>query len=116
MSTIITVLVIFGFVVRFLLKNTTVKPDEEMEKTTLPGRHSGEPLRQPLREKAAPSPTPSPEKQPVNYRLHVPQEAESAPLLEAVKEEEVAPVLNINDAEELKKAIIYSEIFNSRKF
>ena len=111
---------VIAIVVISLRKGVDKKKQEEMAKTTLPGRQSGEvisrwePAPAPQVQKAAKKP-----QQPVSKRLRqlagFPGEP-STPIAKDNEEVLFEPVLDIENTEDIKKAVIYTEIFKRNDY
>ena len=112
---------VVAIVVISLHKGTDKKKEEEMAKTMLPGRKSGEVIVMP-----EVVPVPSVQKMTNKLRNPIPQPLEPTEnfsrkspvsISKDHHEEEVfEPVLNIEDVDDIKKAVIYTEIFNRKEF
>ena len=107
--------------VRFLRKGMDTQGEGEMAKTTLPGRKSGEVIdvREPVPatpvQKKAAKKTHRPASNPLRTPLNTPATS-SVPVVEAGEEYSYEPVLNIENADDIKKAIIYTEIFKRKEY
>ena len=111
------------FVVFFVvisLRKGMKKKQEEMAKATLPGHNSmeevamREPLPAPSVQKTGKKPQQSVPK-PVKPAIDVPVEP-SVPIAKDVEEDSFEPVLNIEDTDDIKKAVIYTEIFKRKDY
>ena len=112
---------VVAIVVISLRKGMDKKKEEEMAKTMLPGRKSGEVIAV-----SKVVPVPSVQKMTRKLRTPIPQTLEptedflkkSAVSMPKDHHEEDAPepVLNIEDVDDIKKAVIYTEIFNRKEF
>ncbi|MDR0682020.1 MAG: hypothetical protein LBG15_09275 [Dysgonamonadaceae bacterium] len=121
LSDYIPLIIIIGSIIYSVFKGTDKKRQEEMAKTILPGQKSGREVNQPevfydvkpvkkenKRKKLEeiPQPVVSPTKSKIRF--------ESEKMIEA-EYESAELSLNIEDVDEVKKAFIYSEIFNRRE-
>ena len=108
---LIPLIFIVVIVVRLVRKGTDKQREEEMAKTTLPGRRSGEVIdvweptpELPVQKKAAKKtqrPATNPLRTPVTF-----PETVSTPIIAMNEEGSYEPILNIEDADDIKKAII----------
>jgi hypothetical protein len=106
---------VIAFVVFSIRNGMNKKKQEEMEKTTLPGRRSisvvpveAADAKQPVAAVAS-NPRPATHAAPNPLRAATPSEKEN-------EEEPSTPLLNTEDPDELKKAILYTEIFNRKVY
>ena len=111
---------VMAIVVISLRKGMDKKKEGEMAKTLLPGRKSGEEIDM---WEAAPNPpvqkVAKKLQQPVSKRLRQPAEVPVEASASVVKDNEEAffePVLNIDDTDDIKKAVIYTEIFKRKDY
>ena len=111
---------VIAIVVISLRKGIDKKKQEEMAKTTLPGRKSGEVI---SRWEPAPAPpvqkSTKKQQQPVSKRLRQSAGVSDEPSTPIVKDSEeifLEPVLDIENTEDIKKAVIYTEIFKRQAF
>ena len=111
---------VVAIVVISLRKGMDKKKEEEMAKTTLPGHKSGEEIfvwePEPVRpvQKLIKKPQKIVSK-PLRTPVTVP-EAPSTPISAAHEEDTYEPILNIEENDEIKKAIIYTEIFKRKDY
>ncbi|MDR0866360.1 MAG: hypothetical protein LBO74_15730 [Candidatus Symbiothrix sp.] len=118
LSDYVPLIIIVGSIIYSIVKGTGKKRQEEMSKTTLPGHKPKDitvPDIQPVKavkktkKKAAP-----PKPEPVVIR---PVVTPAAPV-EVLSgfDEQVEPLLNIEDPDEIKKAFIYTEILRRKAY
>ena len=118
---LIPLIFIVVIVVRLLRRGTDKQRAEEMAKTTLPGHRSGEmidiwePAPAPPVQKNAAKKTQQPVSNPLRTPINIP-EASSVPIIAVNEEVSYEPVLNIEDTDDIKKAIIYTEIFKRKEY
>ena len=111
---------VVAIVVISLRRGMDKKREEEMAKTMLPGRKSGEVMS--MWQPAPASPvqkTTKKSQQPVSKRLRQPADAPveiSTPMVKDNEEVFFEPVLNIDDVDDIKKAVVYAEIFNRKEY
>jgi hypothetical protein len=122
-SDYIPLLIIIGSVVYSVIKGKGKQRQEEMTKTTLPGRKSGEEVnRSDVFYEVKPEKTGNTENKKKKSAM-IPQPVASSTKQTIrtevenviIENEESEPVLNIEDMDEVKKAFIYTEIFNRRE-
>jgi hypothetical protein len=118
LSNYVPLIIIIGSIIYSIVKGTNQKKQEEMAKTTLPGHKPKEitvpevrPVKTVKKEKKKVAP-PKPEPAVVRQVVTPPSPVE---VLEVI-EEQGEPVLDIGDTDEIKKAFIYTEIFNRRAY
>ncbi|MDR0543301.1 MAG: hypothetical protein LBH19_13965 [Dysgonamonadaceae bacterium] len=119
LSEFLPLIFIVIFVVISVRKGINQKRQEEMAKTVLPGRRSGQEIPVPEMIPAAPVQVQSaPSRKATSKPLRQSDiHSRSAHLSEKESVEEIAePVLNIEDRDDIKKAIIYTEIFNRKEY
>ena len=124
MNTLSEYLLPMVFVMVFIFisirKGVNKKREEEMAKTMLPGRKSGEEI-------AIPEPVAAPAVQktanvsqrPASGQLSSPvyvSEESSIPVVKDSEEALYEPVLDIEDADAVRKAVIYTEIFKQKNY
>jgi hypothetical protein len=125
LSDIIPFLIIVGSIIYSIVKGVGKKAKEDTAKTTLPGKTSTEnyeyekevvytlPKSTPKEKSIVPSvkPVKRQEKSPLSVSQ---SKKENVPFVSPpmVDNDEIDSILNISDVDEIKKAIIYSEIFN----
>ena len=112
---------VVSIVVISLRKGVDKKKEEEMAKTMLPGRKSGEEL-------IVPEPVPVLPAQKATKKLRsrislplertgdVSEKSSASILIDEPEEFSFEPVLNIADRDDIKKAVIYTEIFNRKDY
>jgi hypothetical protein len=116
MGSIISVLFVIVVIVSSIYKKVVKPVADEMEKTTLPGRKSGREIHFP-ENKPVESSAPVVKKKPVNKTVSTNYNPNiSQPILIEEPQGEKKAFLDIDDSEEIKKAIVYSEIFGRRKY
>jgi hypothetical protein len=118
LSEYIPLLVILGFIVVSIRKGVVKAKQEEMSKTTLPGRRSGEEISIPevLSVKKAKAKMKTTQTEPTVMRssLVVPVET-PAPEEEDLNASD-ALFIHPEEVEELQKAVIYTEILNRKEY
>jgi hypothetical protein len=117
LSEYLPLLFVVAFIIISVRKGMNRSKEEELTKTTLPGRKSGSVLpdqeenfsEQTIHEQ----PKKSTKTTPVTGRgsLAAARRGEKE-----VVEEIAEPILNIEDMEDVKKALIYTEIFNKKEY
>jgi hypothetical protein len=120
LSNILPFIIFIGVIIYSIMKSSGKKQQDEWSKTTLPGHRSGKEITLPdiLQE------VQSTKKQKKTNRLPQPERIQN---LSATPVQSVVPleiedlessgetVLDISDVENIKKAVIYTEIFNRRE-
>jgi hypothetical protein len=113
---------VVAFVIFSVRSGMNKKKQEELAKTTLPGRKS-EPAAAPVREAVSTKPAPE---QPTftkpepSYRITTKSASASTRPTHSHEKESTEvtyePILNTEDPDELQKAIIYTEIFGRKAY
>jgi hypothetical protein len=120
LSDYIPLLIIIGSVIYSIVKETGKKKREEIAKTILPGRKSGEEVSPPETFHEVKSMKIETQKK----KLPLISQSVISPVKQticegienmAIEYEESESLLNIEDMDEVKKAFIYTEIFNRKK-
>jgi hypothetical protein len=108
---------VVAFVVISVRSNMNKKKQEEMAKTMLPGRKSGPVLSQPVQD-ADLEESIAAEPETLRKAKHTTSISSRAIRQNGkeLQEEASEPVLNLDDPDELQKAVIYTEIFNRKDF
>ncbi|MDR1527621.1 MAG: hypothetical protein LBS46_08155 [Dysgonamonadaceae bacterium] len=121
LSEFLPLIFIAAFVIISVRRGMNQKKQEEMAKTTLPGRKSGEVVIDPEwvpepagRRKKTQTVTPKP----VQQTVRTPSGAKPYPVenKEEHQEELSEPLFDLEDADEVKKAVIYTEIFRKKEY
>jgi hypothetical protein len=116
-SDYIPLLIIIGSVIYSVVKGVSKQKQEETAKTTLPGRKSETKVNRPdtlyevKQENKKKKPAVIPQSVIPSAKQALRAEVESV----MIENEESEPILNIDDMDEVKKAFIYTEIFNRRE-
>ncbi|MDR2806016.1 MAG: hypothetical protein LBB85_10365 [Dysgonamonadaceae bacterium] len=113
LSEFLPLIFIAAFIILSVRRGMNQKKQEEMSKTTLPGRKSGAVI--PVQETVS-SPV---QANPGKKITPKPVRTSSQSVLAGEKEPEeeiIESVLNIEDPEDIKKAVIYTEIFNRKAY
>ncbi|MDR1683353.1 MAG: hypothetical protein LBS25_08220 [Candidatus Symbiothrix sp.] len=116
MGSIITVIVILVIIGSSILKGIKKFENAELEKTTLPGHKSGREIHFPQNAPVAAT-QPTAKKKMIKTSVAADKQSVSTPI--SIMEESVPEgraFLDIDDHDEIRKAIIYSEIFTRKQY
>jgi hypothetical protein len=123
LSDYVPLIIIIGSIIYSIVKGTNKKKEEELSKTTLPGRKipvevSTPPMNPVVRPvKKEKKKTFFPKQEPaIVHQAAAPFIRNTEPVELEVIEEQGEPILDIEDTGEIQKAVIYAEIFNRRNY
>ena len=113
--------IVVAIVALLLRKGLSKRREEDMVKTSLPGRTDGEVI--PVWESTPAPPVQKAAKnkqqplaKPLRTPVNIPVAPPSTPIVAEIEETAYEPVLNIENMDDIKKAVIYTEIFYRKEY
>ncbi|MDR2682481.1 MAG: hypothetical protein LBB64_01260 [Dysgonamonadaceae bacterium] len=120
-SEFLPLIFIAAFVILSIRRGRNQKRQEEMTKTTLPGRKSGEMVyvpesvpERPVHKKPVQKATPKPEQQKLRASSGASSHREESRT--EFPEDISEPLFNLEEVDDVKKAVIYTEILNRKAY